>query len=264
MKITPIFLFSLIPVLSSGMDSIRDNWEMVHSSCTIEKRGLISLPINLAVDALFFAVERKNKKKIIELTEKHHINVNDQDCDGQTAIFYAITTYYDEEIIQLLFKKGANITVWDNQGETPLHHAVYAEALEALQYLCDHGKTSLPKLPAYRLLNKAQKTPLELAIEIQKNKRHPNDSNDKNKKIIEYLALKLAAELDESQKNNHKKIHHSLDLPAKQSEEKEPNLKKSCPELSSIFLLNTNQVLGYLEHKQWDNINALSKSMREK
>jgi len=102
-----------------------------------DKNGHVILDADEYGYILLDAIKNHSINRVKQmLNERYIINVDMQDCNGQTPLIHAISLTYTikespwershnhPEIVQMLLDKGANPNLPDKFGKTALHHAV--------------------------------------------------------------------------------------------------------------------------------------------
>lgn len=263
MKHIPVWIAIASPLLfltscfTYGMEGTVDDWVLTEKDMTIH------LPPKIAVNALFWAVwsTSTNGKLIIDLIKKYGIPVNQPDEKGRTALHLA-TMKDNKQIIETLLALGADRAIADNNCNTVFHHAVINDAIGAITLLTTFPQRHLPKPQIHTLRNRSNKSPLELAIELYKQKLEEKKPTEKLHKIIELLALDFAGDLDTKPKKS-SFFHNSYDqiLPQgkEQQEEKElSDINRSWPQVEHLAqrVHHTRKMLSHLENKEYDDILA--------
>jgi len=76
----------------------------------------------------FKAGDRSEYKSLVFLLEKTGVDINAQDCNGQTALFRALIA----ETVSLLAKHGANLNIQDNRGRTAATNTCYYDVIKRM------------------------------------------------------------------------------------------------------------------------------------
>ena len=116
---------------------------------------LLSTPSSWA--GLIHNAALKGDMEAVERQLKLGVGVNALDEYGNTALHMAVQQDNDPYMVSTLLRANANINAVRKDGNTPLHLAVLLGGLCAVEILLDAN--------AVILVNKAGKTPLQLAID---------------------------------------------------------------------------------------------------
>lgn len=231
-------------------ETLESDWEILPAA-----PAMITLPPELAICSLFYAIQANDGKTMIDLLDRHKIPINQADRHGNTALHIGATTNHVQTIHTLLCK-GASQTARDFNGNAPLHTAVIHNAPNAVLILCTfqhpREEKAAPSFNLTDLLNNDQLSPLELAIT-----RYQKSPNDYAKKIITKLALHFAESLDQTEPKKKAFFYNSYDASLHTTKDSNSSMSNSCPHLS---LTNRKRIRLYLEEEKYEKILALCRN----
>jgi len=227
-------------------ETLESDWEILPAA-----PAMITLPPELAICSLFYAIQANDGKAMIDLLDRHKIPINQADRHGNTALHIGATTDHVQTIHTLLCK-GASQIARDTNGNAPIHTAVIHNAHNSVLMLCTfqhpREEKAVPSFNLTDLLNNDQLSPLELAITTYQKK-----PSDNAKKIITTLALYFAESLDQTEPKKKAFFYNSYDGTLHTTKDSNYAMSNSCPYLP---VTNRKNIRLYLEEEKYEKILA--------
>jgi len=152
------------------------------------------------------------------LVEQHHLPLNLQNYEGETALSYAVmNNNYD--MVKFLMDRGADLNIYNCRSESPLHQAVVIGNLDTARLLVEGGSYIDAE-------DECGDTPLHFAV------------REDQAEIVEYL-LSIGADPDHS--------NHDDETPAELAE------MVASDAVKKVFLDNCKR---YVAGKGWNSIQS--------